>query len=79
MRESPEMCEIVQGGGGGGGFNRPIPGDGGADQLRGVLVIGRLPTDGTKGPEEIGYGRIWPHADDPVQGSLARDGKDPAI
>ena len=25
---------------GGGGFTRPIPGDGGADQLRGVPVIG---------------------------------------
>ena len=30
----------------------------GADQLRGVPVIGRLPTDGTRGPEVIGYGRI---------------------
>ena len=34
-------------GGGGGGFTRPIPWDGGADQLHGVPVIGRLPTDGT--------------------------------
>ena len=36
---------------GGGGFNRPIPGNGGADQLRGVPVIGRFPTDETRGPE----------------------------
>ena len=67
------------GGGGGGGFTRPIPGDGDADQLRRVPVIRRLPTDGTRGPEEIGYGRIWPDADGPVQGSLARDGKGPVI
>ena len=53
---------------GGGGFTRPIPGDGGADQLRGVPVTGRLPTDGTRGPEVIGNGRIWPDADGPVQG-----------
>ena len=37
--------------GGGGGFTRPISGDGGADQFRGVPVIGQLPTDGTRGPE----------------------------
>ena len=39
------------GGGGGNGFTRPIAGDGGEDQLRGVPVIGQLPTDGTRGPE----------------------------
>ena len=66
-------------GGGGGGFTGPIPGDGGSDQLRGVPVIGRLPTDGTRDPEVIGYGRIWPDADGPVQGSLARDVKGPVI
>ena len=65
--------------GGGGGFTRPIPGDGGADQLRRVPLIGRLSTDGTRGPEEIGYSRICPEADGPVQGSLARDGKGPVI
>ena len=43
-------------GGGGGGFTRPIPADGGADQLRGIPIIGRLPTDGTRGPEVRGYG-----------------------
>ena len=42
-----------------------------ADQLRRVPVIGRLPTDRTRGQEEIGYGQIWPDADGPVQGSLA--------
>ena len=65
--------------GSGGGFTRPIPGDGGADQLRGVPVIGRLSTDGTRGPEVRGYGRIWSEADGPVQGSLARDVKGPVI
>ena len=40
--------------GGGGGFTRPIPGDGGADQFRGIPIIGPLPTDGTRGPEEKG-------------------------
>ena len=39
------------GGGGGDRSTRTIPGDGGADQLRGVPVIGRLPKDETKGPE----------------------------
>ena len=68
-----------RGGGGGGGFTRPIPGDGAADQLRGISVIGRLPTDGTRGPKVRGYGRIWPDADGPVQGSLARDEKGPVI
>ena len=63
----------------GGGFTPPIPGDGGADQLRRVPVIGRLSTDGTIGPEVIGFGRIWPDADGPVQGSQARDVKSPVI
>ena len=65
--------------GGGGGFTRPIPRDGGADQLRGVPIIGRLPMDGTRGLEERGYGRIWPDADGPVQGSQARDVRDLVI
>ena len=43
---------------GGGGFTRPIPGGGGADQLCGIPIIERLPTDGTRGPEVRGYGRI---------------------
>ena len=59
----------MYGGGGDDGFTRPIPGDGGADQLRRVPVIGRLPMDETRGPEWRGNGRIWPDADDPVQGS----------
>ena len=67
--------------GGGGGFTRPIPGDGSgkSDQLRGVRIIGRLPTDGTKGPEVRGYGRIWPDAEGLVQGSQARDVNNPVI
>ena len=65
--------------GGGGGFTRPIPGDGGADQLRGVPVIGRFPTDWTRGLEVTGCDRIWPDADGPVQGSQARDAKDPVV
>ena len=71
---------ILASGGGGGGFTRPIPGDGGADQLRGVPIIGRLPnpTDGTRGPEWRS-GRIWPDACGPVQGSPARDEKGPVI
>ena len=56
-------------------FIQPIPGDKGADQLHGVPVIRQLPMDRTRGPEVIGYGRIWPDADGPVQGSLERDGK----
>ena len=36
--------------GGGGGFTRPIPRDGGTDQFRGIPIVGRLPTDGTRGP-----------------------------
>ena len=56
-----------RGGSGGGGFTQPISGDGGADQLRGVPIIGRLPTDGTRGPEVRGYGRIWPDAEGLVQ------------
>ena len=35
--------------------------------------------DGTRGPEVKGNGRIWPDADGPVQGSLARDEKGPEI
>ena len=49
--------------GGVGGFARPIPRDGGADQFRGVPIVGRLPTDGTRGPEEKGCGRKWPDAE----------------
>ena len=60
------------GGGGGGGFTRPIPGDGGADQLRGLPIIGRLPTDGTKGPEVRGYSRIWPDAEGLIQVRMGR-------
>ena len=66
-------------GGGGGGFTRPIPRDGGAHQLRGVPVIGRFPTDGTRGLEVRECGRIWPDADGPVQGSQARAVKDSVI
>ena len=66
-------------GGGAGGFTRPIPGDWGADQLRGVPVIGRLPTDGTSRDQRSRSDRVWPDADGPVQGSLARDVKDPVI
>ena len=73
LLSSPQTC------GGGGGFTRPIPGDGGTDQLRGVPIIGRLSTDGTRGPEVRGYGRIWPDADGLVQGSQAGDVKDPVI
>ena len=61
----------------GGGGCGSIPRDGDADQFRGVPVIGRLPTDGTGGTEVIGYGRIRPDADGPVQGSRARDEKGP--
>ena len=64
---------------GGGGFTRPIPRDGGADQFRGILIIGRLPTDGTRGPEEKGCGRKWPDAEGLVQGSRARDVRDPVV
>ena len=66
-------------GGGGGGFTRPIPRDGGADQFRGIPIVGRLPTDGTRGPEEKGCGRKWPDAEGLVQGSRARDVRDPVI
>ena len=59
-------------GGGGGGFTRPIPRDGGADQFRGIPIVGRLPTDRTRGPEEKGCGRKWPDAEGLVQGSRAR-------
>ena len=51
---------VIPHGGGGGGFTRPIPGDGGADQLRGVSVIGRFPTDGTKGLEVRGVVEYGP-------------------
>ena len=63
----------MRGGGGGGGFTRPIPRDGGADQFRGIPIVGRLPTDGTRGPEEKECGRKWPDAEGLVQGSRARD------
>ena len=75
--QTAASCSISQHAFGGGGFTRPIPGDGAADQLRGVPIMDRLPTDGTRGPEV--YGRIWPDADGPVQGSQARDVKDPVI
>ena len=65
--------------GGGGGFTRPIPGDGGADQFRGIPIVGRLPTDGTRGPEEKGCGRKWPDAEGLIQGSRARDVRDPVV
>ena len=78
-RSTPQQRLNLFSHGGGGGFTRPIPGNGGADQLRVVPVIGRLPTDGTRGPEWRGNGRIWPDADGPVQGSLARDEKGPVI
>ena len=64
---------------GGGGFTRPIPRDGGADQFRGIPIVGRLPTDGTRGPEEKGCGRKWPDAEGLVQGSRARDVRDPVV
>ena len=64
---------------GGGGFTRLIPGDGGADQFRGIPIIGRLPTDGTRGPEEKGCGRKWPDAEGLVQGIRARDVRDPVV
>ena len=66
-------------GGGGGGFTRPIPRDGGADQFRGIPIVGRLPTDGTRGPEKKGCGRKWPDAEGLVQGSRARDVRDPVV
>ena len=66
-------------GGGGGGFTRPIPRDGGADQFRGIPIVGRLPTDGTRGPEKRGCGRKWPDAEGLVQGSRARDVRDPVV
>ena len=66
-------------GSGGGGFTRPIHRDGGADQLRGIPIVGRLPTDGTRGPEEKGCGRKWPDAEGLVQGSRARDVRDPVV
>ena len=65
--------------GGGGGFTRPIPRDGGADQFRGIPIVGRLPTDGTRGPEEKECGRKWPDAEGLVQGSRARDVRDPVV
>ena len=55
-----KTMQVTSGDGGGGGFTRPIPRDGGADQFRGIPIIGRLPTDGTKGPEEKGYGQNGP-------------------
>ena len=73
------LIETTFDGGGGGGFTRPIPGDGGADQLRGVPVIERFSTDGTRGLEVTGCDRIWPDANGPVQGSQARDVKDPVV
>ena len=71
--------EFKTGGGGGGGFTRPIPRDGGADQFRGIPIVGRLPTDRTIGPEEKGCGRKWPDAEGLVQGSRARDLRDPVV
>ena len=65
--------------GGGGGFTRPIPRDGGADQFRGIPIVGRLPTDGTRGPEEKECGRKWLDAEGLVQGSRARDVRDPVV
>ena len=38
-------------GGGGGGFTRPISGNGRADQLLGVPIIGQLSKDGIRVPE----------------------------
>ena len=73
------MASPEAGGGGGGGFTRPIPRDGGADQFRGIPIVGRLPTDGTIGPEEKGCGRKWPDAEGLVQGSRAQDVRDPVI
>ena len=67
------------GGGGGGGFTRPIPRDGGADQFREIPIVGRLPTDGTRGPEEKECGRKWPDAEGLVQGNRARDVRDPVV
>ena len=71
----------IKGGGvgGSGGFTRSIPRDGGADQLRGVPVIERLSTDGTRGLEWRENGRICPYAYGPVKCSLARDEKGPVI
>ena len=42
---------LRRGGGDSGGFTRPIPGYGSVDQLFGVPIIGKLPRDGTRGPE----------------------------
>ena len=79
IRFSVVILFFFHDGGGVGGFTQPIPGDGVADQLRGVPVIGRLPMDGTRGLEVRGCGRIWPDVDGLVQGSQARDVKDPVI
>ena len=42
--QDPREVYLRPRGSGGGGFTRSIPGDGGADQLRGVPVIERLTT-----------------------------------
>ena len=73
------LLKEESGGGGSDGFTSPIPGDGGADQLCGVSVIGQLSMDGTRGPEVRGNCRIWPDTDGPIQGSLARSEKGPVI
>ena len=65
--------------GGGGGFTRPIPRDKGADQFCEIPIVGRLPMDGTRGPEEKGCGRKWPDVEGLVQGSRARDVRDPVV
>ena len=68
------------GGGGGGGFYPTHSwGWGATDQFRGIPIIGRLLTNGTRGPEEKGYSRIWPDAEGLVQGSRARDVRDPVV
>ena len=64
---------------GGGGFTRLVPRDGGADQFCGIPIVGRLPTDGTRGPEEKGCGRKWPDAEGLVQGSRERGVRDPVV
>ena len=79
VQDENETFTILKSGDSGGGFTRPIPRDGGADQLRGISIIGRLPTNGTRGPEVRDYGRIWPDAEGLVQRSQARDVRDPVI
>ena len=67
------------GGGGGGGFTRPIPRDGGRGSIPRNPNNRATPHGRDQRSRREGCGRKWPDAEGLVQGSRARDVRDPVV